>query len=98
MSENLRANLLALIALGKERGFLTRGELSDQLPDCDETSGDIDRRCFGVGLQTDYTLDQISAQFGLTRERIRQLESQALRKLRKPELATRLDGFAERKR
>ncbi|WP_244222921.1 sigma factor-like helix-turn-helix DNA-binding protein [Cupriavidus lacunae] len=55
-------------------------------------------RCFGVGLQTDYTLDQISAQFGLTRERIRQLESQALRKLRKPGLATRLDGFVERMR
>lgn len=31
MSENLRTSLLALIALGKERGFLTRGELSDQL-------------------------------------------------------------------
>lgn len=43
MSENLRTSLLALIALGKERGFLTRGELSDQLPDCDETSGAIDR-------------------------------------------------------
>uniref|UniRef100_UPI003F493272 sigma factor-like helix-turn-helix DNA-binding protein n=1 Tax=Cupriavidus necator TaxID=106590 RepID=UPI003F493272 len=50
-------------------------------------------RCFGVGLQTDYTLDQISAQFGLTRERIRQMESRVLRKLRKPELATRLDDW-----
>ncbi|MGH8784955.1 MAG: RNA polymerase sigma factor RpoD [Cupriavidus necator] len=56
------------------------------------------RMRFGVGLQTDYTLDEIGAQFGLTRERIRQLESQALRKLRKPELTTRLDGFVERKR
>ncbi|MFS8980440.1 sigma factor-like helix-turn-helix DNA-binding protein [Cupriavidus necator] len=49
-----------------------------------------------VGLQTDYTLDEIGAQFGLTRERIRQLESQALRKLRKPDLTTRLDGLVER--
>ncbi|WP_454739775.1 RNA polymerase sigma factor RpoD [Cupriavidus necator] len=55
------------------------------------------RMRFGVGLQTDYTLDEIGAQFGLTRERIRQLESQALRKLRKPELTTRLDGFVEKK-
>ncbi|AEI82480.1 RNA polymerase sigma 70 (sigma D) factor RpoD (plasmid) [Cupriavidus necator N-1] len=55
------------------------------------------RMRFGVGLQTDYTLDEIGAQFGLTRERIRQLESQALRKLRKPELTTRLNGFVERK-
>ncbi|WP_255360142.1 MULTISPECIES: RNA polymerase sigma factor RpoD [unclassified Cupriavidus] len=55
------------------------------------------RMRFGVGLQTDYTLDEIGAQFGLTRERIRQLESQALRKLRKPELTTRFDGFVERK-
>lgn len=43
MSENLRTNLLALIAVGKERGFLTRGEQSDQLPDCDEASGVFDR-------------------------------------------------------
>ncbi|WP_349605082.1 MULTISPECIES: RNA polymerase sigma factor RpoD [Cupriavidus] len=55
------------------------------------------RMRFGVGLQTDYTLDEIGAQFGLTRERIRQLESQALRKLRKPEMTARLDGFVERK-
>ncbi|MGO4306523.1 RNA polymerase sigma factor RpoD [Cupriavidus sp. RAF12] len=55
------------------------------------------RMRFGVGLQTDYTLDEIGAQFGLTRERIRQLESQALRKLRKPELTARLDAFAEGK-
>ncbi|SDD56440.1 RNA polymerase primary sigma factor [Cupriavidus sp. YR651] len=54
------------------------------------------RMRFGVGLQTDYTLDEIGAQFGLTRERIRQLESQALRKLRKPELTARLDAFVER--
>lgn len=55
------------------------------------------RMRFGIGLQTDFTLDEIGAQFGLTRERIRQLESQALRKLRKPELTARLDGFVERK-
>ncbi|WER50426.1 RNA polymerase sigma factor RpoD [Cupriavidus sp. WKF15] len=55
------------------------------------------RMRFGIGLQTDFTLDEIGAQFGLTRERIRQLESQALRKLRKPELTARLDGFVEGK-
>lgn len=35
------------------------------------------RMRFGVGLQTDYTLDEIGAQLGLTRERIRQLESRS---------------------
>jgi len=55
------------------------------------------RMRFGIGLQTGFTLDEIGEQFGLTRERIRQLESQALRKLRKPELTARLDGFVERK-
>lgn len=57
----------------------------------------IIRMRFGIGLQTDYTLDEIGEQFGLTRERIRQLESQALRKLRKSEFAERLDAFVERK-
>uniref|UniRef100_UPI003F49A1DD RNA polymerase sigma factor region1.1 domain-containing protein n=1 Tax=Cupriavidus yeoncheonensis TaxID=1462994 RepID=UPI003F49A1DD len=43
MSQNLRTNLLALIALGKERGFLTRGELSDQLSDCEDAAGILER-------------------------------------------------------
>ncbi len=55
------------------------------------------RMRFGLGLQTDYTLDKIGAEFCLTRVRIRQLESQALRMLRKPKLTARLDAFVERK-
>lgn len=39
MSENLRTNLLALIALGKGRGSLKRGELTGQLPDCNGDTG-----------------------------------------------------------
>jgi len=55
------------------------------------------RMRFCVRLHTDYTLDEIGEQVGLTRERIRQLESQALRELRKAELTDRLEGFVERK-
>ncbi|MDF3883629.1 RNA polymerase sigma factor RpoD [Cupriavidus basilensis] len=51
------------------------------------------RMRFGIGTATEYTLDEISQQFGVTRERIRQLESQALRKLRKPESTERLNAY-----
>ncbi|ODV41266.1 RNA polymerase subunit sigma-70 [Cupriavidus sp. UYMMa02A] len=72
-------------------------ELETVLAELKPREARILRMRFGVGLQTDYTLDEIGEQFGLTRERIRQLESQALRKLRKPELTKRLDGFIDRK-
>lgn len=51
------------------------------------------RMRFGIGTATEYTLDEIGLQFGVTRERIRQLESQALRKLRKPESTERLNAY-----
>ncbi len=47
----------------------------------------------GLDDDTNRTLDQVGQEFGLTRERIRQIESQALRKLRHPRLARRLKDF-----
>ncbi|CAG9187029.1 RNA polymerase sigma factor RpoD [Cupriavidus pinatubonensis] len=53
------------------------------------------RMRYSIGTATDYTLDEIGQQFGLSRERVRQLESQALRKLRTPEHAGRLQAHRE---
>ena len=50
---------------------------------------------FGIGEKDDHTLDQISRDFSLTSERIRQIEARALRKLRNPKLSNQLQSFME---
>ncbi|KKL04889.1 hypothetical protein LCGC14_2611510, partial [marine sediment metagenome] len=49
---------------------------------------------FGISGR-EHTLDEVGAKFGLTRERIRQIEKVALRKLRHPMRARKLRGFCE---
>ncbi len=51
-------------------------------------------RC-GIEMSTDYTLEEVGKQFGVTRERIRQIEAKALRKLRHPSRADKLKSFLE---
>jgi RNA polymerase primary sigma factor len=53
------------------------------------------RMRFGIGMNTDHTLEEVGQQFSVTRERIRQIESKALRKLRHPSRATKLRAFLE---
>ena len=53
------------------------------------------RMRFGIGTKGDHTLDEIGGQFSLTRERIRQIEARALRKLKKPARARALRSFLE---
>ena len=50
---------------------------------------------FGIGERSDHTLEEVGMRFAVTRERIRQIEAKALRKLRHPTRARRLRGFAD---
>ena len=53
------------------------------------------RMRFGIELNTDHTLEEVGKQFDVTRERIRQIEAKALRKLRHPSRSERLRSFLE---
>jgi RNA polymerase sigma factor (sigma-70 family) len=53
------------------------------------------RMRFGIGMNTDHTLDQIGQQFSVTRERIRQIEAKALRKLKHPSRSRVLRTFLD---
>ena len=53
------------------------------------------RMRFGVGMNTDHTLEEVGLQFSVTRERIRQIEAKALRKLKHPSRAKQLKSFLE---
>jgi len=50
---------------------------------------------FGIGMNTDHTLEEVGKQFDVTRERIRQIEAKALRKLRHPKRADHLRSFLD---
>ncbi len=53
------------------------------------------RMRFGIDMNTDHTLEEVGKQFDVTRERIRQIEAKALRKLRHPSRADKLRSFLE---
>ena len=53
------------------------------------------RMRFGIDMNTDHTLEEVGKQFDVTRERIRQIEAKALRKLRHPSHAERLRSFTQ---
>ena len=51
------------------------------------------RMRFGIGMNSDHTLEEVGQQFSVTRERIRQIEAKALRKLKHPSRSKKLKSF-----
>ena len=49
----------------------------------------------GIGMNTDHTLEEVGQQFSVTRERIRQIEAKALRKLKHPSRSRKLRSFLD---
>ncbi len=50
---------------------------------------------FGIGMHTEHTLERVASQFGVSRERIRQIEARTLRKLRSLDRSEHLRSFLE---
>ena len=75
-----------------------RGNLSDQtsrvLASLTPREEKVLRMRFGIGEKSDHTLEEVGQDFNVTRERIRQIEAKALRKLRHPSRSKRLRGFS----
>jgi RNA polymerase primary sigma factor len=67
-----------------------REETADVLKTLSPSEEKIVRMRFGIGFDREHTLEEIAQDFGLTRERIRQIETKALQRLRGPENARRL--------
>ena len=53
------------------------------------------RMRFGIGMNTDHTLEEVGQQFSVTRERIRQIEAKALRKLKHPSRSRKMRSFLD---
>ena len=60
-----------------------------------ERESKVLRMRFGIGMNTDHTLEEVGKQFDVTRERIRQIEAKALRKLRHPSRSEKLHSFMD---
>jgi len=76
-----------------------QNSLSDQtrkiLATLSHREEDIIRLRFGIGREKEHTLNEISREFQVTRERIRQIETKALKKLRRPDRAKKLRSFVD---
>lgn len=67
--------------------------IKDALSTLDSRSEKVLRLRFGIGLSTDMTLEEVGGVYGVTRERIRQIEAKALRKLRHPSRLGKLKNY-----
>jgi RNA polymerase primary sigma factor len=78
-------------AMGASLRHLTEDLLDSLTP----REAKVLRMRFGIGMNTDHTLEEVGKQFDVTRERIRQIEAKALRKLRHPTRSERFRGYLD---
>ena len=72
-----------------------RDVVKDVLDSLTPREAKVLRMRFGVEMSTDHTLEEVGKQFDVTRERIRQIEAKALRKMRHPSRSDKLKTFLE---
>ncbi|MGO4809825.1 RNA polymerase sigma factor RpoD [Cupriavidus sp. 2MCAB6] len=70
-----------------------RATVREMLDDLTPREAKVLRMRFGIDMSTDYTLEEVGKQFDVTRERIRQIESKAMKKMRHPSRADHLKAF-----
>ena len=73
--------------------LLAEAELESALAGLTPREAKVLRMRFGIDMNTDHTLEEVGKQFDVTRERIRQIEAKALRKLRHPTRSDQLRSF-----
>ena len=73
-----------------------QGATDDILGSLTAREAKVLRMRFGIGMNTDHTLEEVGKQFDVTRERIRQIEAKALRKLKHPSRSKQLKSFLEK--
>ncbi len=72
-----------------------RGVTAEILDTLTPREAKVLRMRFGIEMNTDHTLEEVGKQFDVTRERIRQIEAKALRKLRHPSRSDKLRSFLD---
>ena len=86
-------NVLSPIESATSEGL--REATQDVLEGLTAREAKVLRMRFGIDMNTDHTLEEVGKQFDVTRERIRQIEAKALRKLRHPTRSDQLRSFLE---
>ena len=74
---------------------MLRGRIEDVLESLSLREREVVKMRFGIGRDTTYTLEELGKKFKVTRERIRQIEIRALKKLQHPVRSRKLEGFIE---
>ena len=86
-------NIISPIDAATSEGL--REATREVLENLTEREAKVLKMRFGIDMQTDHTLEEVGKQFDVTRERIRQIEAKALRKLRHPSRSEHLRSFLE---
>ena len=81
--------------IDKSMKFALKEAITDMLDGLTPREAKVLRMRFGINMNTDHTLEEVGKQFDVTRERIRQIEAKALRKLRHPTRSDKLSSFLD---